>query len=115
MSITDWFPTCEIEIARTESDLKEIREGYRVELSRPDHPHNAFCSFLASETTNPVAVVFIEDGITGNQLYGIVAHEATHCAMDYMQSIGEKEFSSEFIAYTVQSFVLEILRKIEVR
>lgn len=35
--------------------------------------------------------------------------------MDYMDNIGEKEFSSEFIAYVVQSFTLEIMSQMGVK
>lgn len=113
MSITDWFPTCEVRVARDGETLQKLSAWFGVALD-PIHGKDACIWFLKSDLETPVAVVYVREGISGKQISGIVAHEATHCAMDYMSSICEKEFSSEFIAYVVQSFTLEIMSQMGV-
>lgn len=114
MSMTDWFPTCEVRTARDLETLKKLGSWFSTEFE-PIPGKGACTWFLDSEIETPIAVVYVKEGISGNQLSAIVAHEATHCTMDYMKSIGEEEFSAEFVAYVVQSFTLEILARLGVK
>lgn len=111
MSMTDWFPTCEVRVARNDNDLEKLRVWFDAKLEPPENTDGCMW-FLEGKGCRPCAVVWIDHKVSGNDLYSLIAHEATHCATDYMHSIGETEFSSEFIAYTVESFFSEILSKV---
>lgn len=113
MTMTDWFPTCEVRTARDGRSLQKLAAWFEVDLTIKDGC-DALTWFLSSEGQTPCAIVWVKEGVAGKDLYALIAHEATHCAMDYMKSICEDEFSSEFIAYTVQSFFLEICRSLGV-
>lgn len=111
--MTDWLPTCEVRTARNSESLKKLSDWFDVRFN-PIQGKDACTWFLDDGLETPIAVVYVREGISGKQLSGIVAHEATHCAMDYMKSIGEESFSAEFVAYVVQSFTLEIMTRMEV-
>jgi hypothetical protein len=88
----------------------------RIDLARDLWPAfvnpnaHATAHFLERGDRGLAIVCIVPDkSRTREQVHALIAHEAVHVWQDVRRRIGEKEPSSEFEAYAVQSIVQDLL------
>ncbi len=71
---------------------------------------NATTHFLEADD-NEVIIVCIKDyeNVDPIQICGLLVHEAVHVWQNYCRSIGEREPSSEFEAYSIQRISQQLI------
>lgn len=108
-----WFPF-NIGFVADAKDWDKVCKYLGV-TDAPYCPHSGQCSELVNEDGDLCIIICIKEWDTRSwaEIAGIVAHECSHALETLMRHIGEANPSSEFAAYTIQSFVQDIIECIE--
>ncbi len=99
---------------------------FHKQLKRMKVARNEWPSFIKNDHSDATAHFFERDGevsvlvciktrkeITPIQVAGLLVHEAVHIWQHYTRSIGEKEPSDEFEAYSIQAISQELMELYE--
>lgn len=98
-------------------------QSFHKELKRAGVSKDRWPDFLASKTANATAHFFehsngklfaivtfkLTKGVTIEQIYSLLVHEAVHLWQEIKISIGERSPSSEFEAYSIQAISQELM------
>lgn len=107
-----WFPFNIGFIADAKSWDKFSGKFLKLEESYPDTAGR--CQMLKDENGHLLIIITIQEWEERPiyEIAGLVAHECSH-ALDFLcEHIGESTPSEEFAAYTIQSFVTDIMEVI---
>ena len=106
-STANFFPAAEVRVATDLDHLGKLANWFDATFE-PIEGSTGEIWWLTKDGEDPVAVVYLAVGRDDDAFLPVVAHEATHAAMYYMERIGEDKPSHEFMAYTVESFARAI-------
>lgn len=107
-------PPINLIFTHSKKRLRKLLKKFGCSVSDADQPRsNATAYFLENNDARneDFFIVYMEPCLdwSAAQDAGILAHEATHVAQDYMTSIGEDKPSPEFEAYIVGHVTQELV------
>lgn len=102
-----YFCLCITE-AQFKGVLKHLKVTEQIDWIKNAHSDGTTHFFENKGKTSIAVCMRLKKGLTIEQIYGLLVHEAVHIWQDIRDSIGEKSPSKEFEAYTVQHIAQEL-------
>lgn len=109
-------PPIHLIFTHSKKRLKKLFRKFGIPENEAERPRaNATTCYLESKETgeDDIFIIYMQPCTewSAAQDAGLLAHEATHIAQDYLASIGEDKPSPEFEAYIVGFVTQELVQK----